>query len=101
MIACIVIPGFPLRAALVSRPSLRLVPAALAPEEGTEPLVGPVTAAWHTNLVVHGRKSDGAAITHLVTEPNIGNYTDWMQTLPPHVNEPATEPTEQIEGKAA
>jgi protein ImuB len=45
LIACIVIPGFPLRAALVSRPSLRLVPAALAPEEGTEPLVGPVTAA--------------------------------------------------------
>ncbi|WP_327594109.1 hypothetical protein [Streptomyces chartreusis] len=44
--------------------------------------VGSVTAAWHTNLVVHGRKSDGAAITHLVTEPNIGNYTDWMQTLP-------------------
>ena len=44
--------------------------------------VGPVTAAWHTNLVVHGRRSDGAAITHLVTEPNIGNYTDWMQELP-------------------
>ncbi|MFD8047270.1 hypothetical protein ACFV5E_28035 [Streptomyces chartreusis] len=44
--------------------------------------VGSVTAAWHTNLVVHGRKSDGAAITHLVTEPNIGNYTDWMQALP-------------------
>jgi nucleotidyltransferase/DNA polymerase involved in DNA repair len=45
LIACIVIPGFPLRAALVSRPSLRLVPAALAPEEGSEPLLGPVTAA--------------------------------------------------------
>jgi protein ImuB len=43
--ACIVIPGFPLRAALVSRPSIRLVPAALAPEEGSEPLLGPVTAA--------------------------------------------------------
>jgi nucleotidyltransferase/DNA polymerase involved in DNA repair len=45
LIACIVIPGFPLRAALVSRPSIRLVPAALAPEEGSEPLLGPVTAA--------------------------------------------------------
>ena len=45
MIACLVIPGFPLRAALISRPSLRLAPAALAPEEGTEPLLGPVTAA--------------------------------------------------------
>jgi len=45
LIACLVIPGFPLRAALVLRPSLRLVPAALAPEEGSEPLLGPVTAA--------------------------------------------------------
>jgi protein ImuB len=45
LIACIVIPGYSLRAALVSRPSLRLVQAALAPEEGSEPLLGPVTAA--------------------------------------------------------
>jgi protein ImuB len=45
MIACIVIPGFDLRAALCRRPSLRLAPAALAPEEGSEPLLGPVTAA--------------------------------------------------------
>ncbi|MER5938300.1 hypothetical protein ABT121_13370 [Streptomyces sp. NPDC001928] len=45
--------------------------------------VGPVTAAWDTNLVVHGRKAGtGEAITHLVTEPRIGNYTDWMQELP-------------------
>src|SRR4051812_44439678 len=45
VIACIVIPGFPLRAALRLRPALALEPAALAPEEGTEPLLGPVTAA--------------------------------------------------------
>jgi len=45
MIACIAIPGFELRAALYRRPSLRLAPAALAPEEGSEPLLGPVTAA--------------------------------------------------------
>jgi protein ImuB len=56
LIACIVIPGFPLRAALVSRPSLRLVPAALAPEEGTEPLVGPVTAAAETAGVSPGMR---------------------------------------------
>jgi nucleotidyltransferase/DNA polymerase involved in DNA repair len=56
LIACIVIPGFPLRAALVSRPSLRLVPAALAPEEGTEPLVGPVTAAAETAGVRPGMR---------------------------------------------
>src|SRR5205814_1717258 len=43
-IACLVIPGFPLRAALLNRPRLALRPAALAPVEGTEPLLGPVTA---------------------------------------------------------
>ncbi len=45
MIACILIPGFDLRAALRERPRLQLEPAALAPLPGTEPLVGPVTAA--------------------------------------------------------
>jgi protein ImuB len=43
MIACLVIPGFTLRAALRSRPRLALGPAALAPEPGREPLIGPVT----------------------------------------------------------
>jgi protein ImuB len=45
MIACLVIPGFELRAALRSRPGLTLQPAALAPSPGSEPLLGPVTAA--------------------------------------------------------
>lgn len=45
MIACISIPGFELRAALRARPRLALAPAALAPLEGTEPLLGSVTAA--------------------------------------------------------
>ena len=45
MIACLSIPGFELRAALRMRPRLALVPAALAPEPGREPLLGPVTAA--------------------------------------------------------
>jgi nucleotidyltransferase/DNA polymerase involved in DNA repair len=45
MIACLSIPGFELRASLRARPRLALVPAALAPLEGTEPLLGPVTAA--------------------------------------------------------
>jgi nucleotidyltransferase/DNA polymerase involved in DNA repair len=44
MIACLSIPGFELRAALRARPRLALEPAALAPLEGTEPLLGPVTA---------------------------------------------------------
>src|SRR2546430_11189203 len=42
--ACLLIPGFGLRAALFGRPRLALRPAALAPVEGTEPLLGPVTA---------------------------------------------------------
>src|SRR3954470_9036967 len=45
VIACVVIPGFELRAALRRRPGLALVPAALAPVPGAEPLLGPVTAA--------------------------------------------------------
>jgi nucleotidyltransferase/DNA polymerase involved in DNA repair len=45
MIACIVISGFDLRAALLARPSVELAPAALAPLPGTEPRLGPVTAA--------------------------------------------------------
>ena len=45
MIACILIPGFELRAALRERPRLATRAAALAPLPGTDPLVGPVTAA--------------------------------------------------------
>jgi protein ImuB len=45
MIACIVIPGFELRAALRERPRLQVEPAALAPEPGSEALLGPVTAS--------------------------------------------------------
>src|SRR6266545_1993313 len=44
MIACILISGFELRAALRERPRLGLQPAALAPLPGSEPLLGPVTA---------------------------------------------------------
>src|SRR6184192_118479 len=44
MIACLLIPGFELRAALRKQPSLALRPAALSPAAGTEPLLGPVTA---------------------------------------------------------
>jgi protein ImuB len=44
VIACVLIPGFELRAALRKEPGLTLKPAALAPAAGTEPLLGPVTA---------------------------------------------------------
>jgi protein ImuB len=45
MIACVLIPGFELRAAIRKQPGLALRPAALSPVPGTEPLIGPVTAA--------------------------------------------------------
>ncbi len=45
MIACILIPGFELRAALRERPALLLRPAALAPLPGKEAVLGAVTAA--------------------------------------------------------
>src|SRR5947199_1940951 len=45
MIACLSIPGFELKAALRARPALEVRPAALSPEPGAEPLIGPVTAA--------------------------------------------------------
>src|ERR671928_2090138 len=45
MIACLLIPGFELRAALRKQPGLSLRPAALGPAPGEEPLLGPVTAA--------------------------------------------------------
>src|SRR5207247_3674247 len=44
MIACLLIPGFELRAALRKQPGLALRPAALSPAAGTEPVLGPVTA---------------------------------------------------------
>ena len=44
MIACLLIPGFELRAALRKQPGLALRPAALSPVPGSEPLLGPVTA---------------------------------------------------------
>jgi len=56
MIACLLIPGFELRAALRSRPRLATEPAALAPEPGREQLVGPVTTAAEAAGVVAGMR---------------------------------------------
>src|SRR5881398_4000494 len=62
MVACVLIPGFELRAALCARPSLALRPAALAPAEGEEPLLGPVTAAAEAKGVKPGmRMGEGLA----------------------------------------
>jgi protein ImuB len=63
MIACVLIPGFELRAALRARPGLALRPAALAPEPGTEPLLGPVTAAAEAQGVRPGMRMGEALAT--------------------------------------
>lgn len=63
MIACLLIPGFALRAALRQRPQLVLEPAALAPEPGREPLLGPVTSAAEAAGVQVGmRMSEALAL---------------------------------------
>jgi protein ImuB len=63
MIACLSIPGYELRAALRKRPGLALEPAALAPPEGAEPLIGPVTAAAHQGGVRPGMRMGEALAT--------------------------------------
>lgn len=63
MVACLLIPGFELRAALRARPRLALVPAALAPEAGEEPLLGPVTAAAEATGVKPGMRLGEALAT--------------------------------------
>ncbi|HEU5066538.1 MAG TPA: hypothetical protein VFT86_11820 [Gaiellaceae bacterium] len=63
MVACVLIPGFELRAALRDRPSLALLPAALAPAEGEEPLLGPVTAAAEAKGVRPGMRMGEALAT--------------------------------------
>src|SRR5262245_22902729 len=63
MVACVLIPGFELRAALRARPGLALSPAALAPAEGEEPLLGPVTAAAEAKGVKPGMRMGEALAT--------------------------------------
>jgi protein ImuB len=63
MVACILIPGFELRAALATRPGLSLRPAALSPAPGGEPLLGPVTAAAEEAGVRPGMRMGEALAT--------------------------------------
>ncbi|HKP19161.1 MAG TPA: hypothetical protein VJT84_11825 [Gaiellaceae bacterium] len=63
MVACLLISGFELRAALRDRPRLGLAPAALAPPAGEEPLLGPVTAAAEAAGVHPGMRLGEALAT--------------------------------------
>ena len=63
MIACLSIPGFELKAALRKAPALAARPAALAPEPGGEPLLGPVTAAAEAAGVRPGMRLGEALAT--------------------------------------
>src|SRR5436305_11510564 len=63
VIACLTIPGLELKAALQRTPTLALRPAALAPEPGGEPLVGPVTAAAEAAGVRPGMRLGEALAT--------------------------------------
>jgi protein ImuB len=85
MIACLAIPGFELRAALRKRPSLALAPAALAPAEGEEPLIGPVTAAAHQAGVRPGQRMGEALATCpklVLVEPDPASAErDWEEIV--------------------
>src|SRR6188474_32653 len=85
MIACLLIPGFELRAALRSRPRVAVVPAALAPEPGREQLVGPVTAAAEAAGVTAGMRLGEALATCpelvLVDPDPAGAEREWEGVL--------------------
>jgi nucleotidyltransferase/DNA polymerase involved in DNA repair len=63
VIACLSIPGLELKAALRRTPALELRPAALAPEAGSEPLLGPVTRAAEAVGVRSGMRLGEALAT--------------------------------------
>ncbi len=85
MVACLLIPGFELRAALYHRPRTLLRPAALAPLPGTEPLLGPVTAAAEAAGVRPGMRLGEALATCpslvLVERDALLVETEWEQLI--------------------
>ena len=85
MIACVLIPGFELRAALRAQPAVALRPAALAPLPGTEPLLGPVTAAAEERGVRPGMRLGEALATCpplVLVEPDpAGSEQAWEEIV--------------------
>jgi protein ImuB len=85
MIACILIPGFELRAALRERPRLALEPVALAPLPGSEPHVGAVAGAAEAAGVRPGMRLGEAlatcpSLTLLEQDPS-GAEQAWEELL--------------------
>jgi protein ImuB len=85
MIACLAIPAFELRAALRKRPSVALHPAALAPPDGAEPLIGSVTAAADQAGVRPGMRMGEALATCpklILVEPDPASAErDWEEIV--------------------
>jgi nucleotidyltransferase/DNA polymerase involved in DNA repair len=85
MVACILVPGFELQAALHHRPRTQLRPAALSPVPGTEPLLGPVTAAAEAAGVRPGMRLGEALATCpslvLVERDALLAQTEWEQIM--------------------
>jgi protein ImuB len=85
MIACLLIPGFELRAALRERPRLSLQPAALAPPPGADQLLGPVTTAAEAAGVQAGMRLGEALATCpglVLVEPDpAGVEREWEGVL--------------------
>jgi protein ImuB len=85
MLACLLIPGFELRAALRARPRLLTEPAALAPEPGEEQLLGPVTAIAEAEGVKPGMRLGEALATcprlELVERDPASVEREWEEVL--------------------
>jgi protein ImuB len=85
MVACLLIPGFELKAALRGNPHLQTRPAALAPLPKSEPLVGPVTAAAAAAGVRPGMRLGEALATcpslALVEQDPAGAEQAWEEIL--------------------
>jgi protein ImuB len=85
VIACLLIPGFELRAALRARPRLAGCPTALAPDAGEEQLLGPVTAAAEAAGVKPGMRLGEALATcpslALVERDPAGVEREWEGVL--------------------
>jgi protein ImuB len=85
MIACVLIPGFDLRAALLEQPGLERIPAALAPVPGEEPLLGPVTRRAEEQGVRPGMRMGEALATcpelRLVEPDPARSELEWERLL--------------------